>query len=174
MVTRMKSSLTRWFTLALACLLVPTVLAEIYVTEVGYGHVRRVPDTGTLEADEGSIGSGRWVDVEVEFIDTTRRIPAILTHGLSTGVLIEGVPRGENAFRLEVQHPTFNFPDGRVTESHTEALTLTNDGDGCYFTFTYFFDMEFERAPGEWLIQLYHKSEMIYQARFTVYQPWDA
>ncbi|MGF1450700.1 MAG: DUF3859 domain-containing protein [Opitutales bacterium] len=159
----------------LLCLLLTAGAAEakVYVTELGFGHVRRIPDTGRLETDQGAMGSGRWIGAEVEFLDETRRIPALLTHGLSTGIQIEGVPAGENNFRLEVTHPTFRFPDGRVSDRHEELLTLTNAGQGCFFEFTYFFDKEFERQPGQWVIKLFYGGEMIYHARFTVYQPWD-
>lgn len=170
MISNLRTSLA----VLVGVLAAATAVAEkVYITELVYGHVRRIPNTGKLELAEDAMGSGRWVDVDVEFIDQTRRIPAILTHGMTAGIQIEGVGIGETEFLMRIEHPAFRYPDGRVTEEYEETITLMNEGRGCFFEFTYFFDKEYERVTGNWSVSLYHDNELIYRGRFVVYQPWD-
>jgi|GEM_PF-3264915 len=116
-----------------------------------------------------SINGLRTLHENIKITQVTHRIPNQIKGGFGVVALIVGLPDGVNQIKLDIEHPEFRLPDGRV-ETHFSRVenlfSLNARADWDYF---YSFDHPYELTPGVWKFSLTYRDRVIYQESLEVY-----
>ncbi|EAQ04503.1 hypothetical protein OB2597_10174 [Pseudooceanicola batsensis HTCC2597] len=135
------------------------------VDHVEYGIVcDYVPRGRDVPAPGTNAGKVRRGGVPVRFDHQTDLVPA--RHGLAFGIRIHTAPSsGTLEVTMVTRHPPFG-PGYLDTESWTSSIT-----GGVPSARYFFFEFDYELAPGPWTMEVYLDGDPLISKTFTVFDP---
>lgn len=118
---------------------------------------------GTSPAPDTVAGVTNIIDGEVNFISTTRVVPAVLGIGFGAKVMAKGEPILD--VMMEVTHPPMGDA-GTTRESYFTSIDSTGLSLALFQ-----FDYAYELVEGPWSLTAWKDGEKIYSVDFTVANP---